>query len=206
MISIPKARARFATSVAMLPAPTRPRVFWNSSVRFSSLLRNLPSFMEVCASIRRAGMATMKAMAISATATLLARGVLMALMPRSAQSFLSTLSMPTPPRITSLRFGALARRSASTLVLERTRRTVAWGRLARSPLTVPKAARRSGSLASKASAMRMCMGAPRVILKVSPQISQIHTEKTKGRTGETPSFVPFQSVKSVESVDPMFFP
>ncbi len=107
MTFMPKAWARLATSVAMLPAPMRPRVFLNSSVRFSSFLRNLPSFMAVWASMSRAGMATMKAMAISATATLEALGVFMALMPFSAQGFLSTLSMPTPPRITSLSFGRL---------------------------------------------------------------------------------------------------
>ena len=158
--SMPKAWARLATSVAMLPAPMRPSVFLNSSVRFNSLLRNLPSFMDTWASIRRAGMATMKAMAISATATLLALGVFIALMPFSAHSFLSTLSMPTPPRMTSLRFGALARRSASTLVFDRTRRTWASPRVVMSLLAVPKMARRSGSLASKASAMRMCMESP----------------------------------------------
>ena len=157
MTFMPKAWARLATSLAMAPAPTRPSVFLNSSVRFSSLLRNLPSFMETWASMRRAGMATRKAMAISATATLLARGVFMAFTPRSAQAFLSTLSMPTPPRMTSLRAGAWASVSGVTLVLERTNRTVASPRRAMSSETSPKGASRLGRLASKASAMRISM-------------------------------------------------
>ena len=110
-----------------------------------------PSSATSLPSCRRAprragsGSASIRAIASSATATDEARGVFLTSIPFSRQASMSTLSSPTPPRMTSFRFGAPARYSRVTLDLDRIRRTSASRQAAQGPRTTsPKAARRPG--------------------------------------------------------------
>ena len=152
---MPNAAARLATSAAIRPMPTSPSVFWKSSVRLSSFLRNFPSsFMALCASMSLLGTASMRPNASSATATEDAAGVFRTSMPRSLAALVSTLSRPTPPRMMSLSLGAPAIHSAVHLVLERTSATSASGSRAMSSVTSPNFLSLSGSDLSKASQIR----------------------------------------------------
>jgi len=99
----PKASARFSTSVAIGAGADETKRLLKSSVRFSSFLRNLPSFIP-CELDEAGGDGDHQAMAISAPTRWRPSACFDHDAPGFA-AFLSTLSRPTPPRITSRSLG-----------------------------------------------------------------------------------------------------
>ena len=112
--SIPNALALFATSYPILPKPTIPIVFCQSSVPLSFFFSHRSFFIELSARAIFLARANMSEKTISATETEGASGVFWTETPFASAAFLSTLSRPTPALTTSL---SLSDASITSLVI-----------------------------------------------------------------------------------------
>jgi len=93
---MPNARARFATSLPMRPAPTSPSVLPYSSVPWNDLRSHSPAFMEWSAAGTCRTSASTSAKASSAAEMVLPLGAFSTATPRSVAASRSMLSTPTP--------------------------------------------------------------------------------------------------------------
>ncbi len=118
--SMPKARARAATSWPMRPRPMTPSVLPRSSAPVSRFLSQTPRFIAASAAGTARASASISASACSATLTLLAPGEFMTTMPRAVAAATSTLSTPVPARAITRSLDASAITDASTVVALRT--------------------------------------------------------------------------------------
>ena len=118
---IPKACARFTTSVPMLPVPITPRVLPRSSRPAANFFfSHLPARVELEASATWRASARSRATVCSATDTLLPPGAFITTTPRRVAAARSMLSTPVPARPTTRSFAAASRISLVTLVALRT--------------------------------------------------------------------------------------
>ena len=118
---MPKAASRCATRTPILPRPTMPTVFSNSSTPEYLLRFHSPFFSDRSAAGTRRAAASSRATASSAALTMLEVGAFTTITPAWVAAFTSTLSRPTPARATTFRRLAAASASASTLVALRIR-------------------------------------------------------------------------------------
>ena len=111
--------ARSATIAPILPQPIMPSFLPEISAPMNLDFSHLLAVVEICAcGIWRARASNME-IACSAVVTALPNGVFITTTPEAVAAAISTLSTPIPARPTTFRFGALASKSAVTLVAER---------------------------------------------------------------------------------------
>ena len=115
-----KASARTATSLPILPSPTRPSVFPRTSVPAADDFSQRPSWMALSRRGTCLASDNSNAKVCSATLTAFPPGVLITNTPRFVAASKSMLSTPTPARPTARSLGALASNSAVTFVALRT--------------------------------------------------------------------------------------
>ena len=116
---MPKAMARWATSLPMRPRPMTPKVLSASSTPVQRLRSHRPAFRAASAWGTLRAWASSSAMVCSAAERMFDCGALTTMTPRSVAATVSTLSRPMPARPTTTRSVPAARTSAVTSVAER---------------------------------------------------------------------------------------
>ena len=161
---IPKAMARWATSLPMRPRPMTPRVLSASSTPVQRLRSQRPCTSAAWAWGMLRAWANSSAMVCSAADRMFDCGALTTITPRSVAAPTSTLSRPIPARPTTTMSVAAASTSAVTWVAERMMRAWAPGTAASSSSALrpswtstvwPAARRRSRPPSAIASVTRM---------------------------------------------------
>ena len=127
MTFMPKALARWATSVPMRPKPMMPRVLSASSTPVHCLRSHRPAFSAALATGMLRAWASSMAMVCSAVESVLDCGAFTTITPRSVAASVSTLSRPMPARPTTTRSVPASSTSRVTVVAERMMR--AWAPL-----------------------------------------------------------------------------
>ena len=121
---MPKAMARWATSLPMRPSPITPRVLSASSTPVQRLRSQRPDTSAAWAWGTLRAWASSSAMVCSAAERMFDCGAFTTITPRSVAAATSTLSSPMPARPTTTSSVPAARTSAVTRVAERM--TSAW--------------------------------------------------------------------------------